>query len=332
MPISIEYLIYGATFLFAILLIEGLYYLISDIRSDSNFINRRMKMLSSGDDPSLVLAKLGRHTSAPKFNLGSLNKPLNALNGLLARAGLVIPTGRIVFLMFVGATFLFFFFLVLIVKNTSWEINELVLLASLACSIVIGIGAPLLYLKFRVNRRKKQFEESFPDSLDVMVRSLQVGHPVAVSVAIAAEQMPDPIGTELGIAVDEMTYGLDLREALSNVQERIQVPDFGYFVVAVNVQHESGGNLAEVLASLSKVIRGRFRMFRKIRALASEGRFSAKILGALPFVFASITFSMQPDYYLSVSDEPMFWKIAAGALTLQVVGMVIMHKMVNFRV
>ena len=165
MPISIENFIYGVTFLFSILLLEGLYYLFSDIRGDSNFINRRMKMLSTGDDPDLVLSKLGRPASESWTKLGRLGEPLIALNGLLARAGLVLPTGRIVFLMFVGSIFVFFCCLVLIVKNTSWKINEIILLASLACSFVIGIGAPLLYLNLRINRRKKQFDESFHDSL-----------------------------------------------------------------------------------------------------------------------------------------------------------------------
>lgn len=332
MPIELNYLIYGATFVFTILLVEGLYFLIADARAGRNYTNRRMGMLSSGEDPSLVFSKLRRPPPDVWANLGALSDPLYALNNLILRAGLTVPTGRVVMLMIVGSIFLFFGCLALVVKNTSWKIDELILLLSLAASFVTGVGVPLLYLRFLKNRRKTQFEESFPDALDIMVRSLRVGHPVGVSVAIAAEQMPDPIGTELGIAVDEMTYGLELREVLANVSDRVQATDFGYFVVAVNVQHESGGNLAEVLGGLSQVIRSRFRMFRKIHALAAEGRFSAKILGALPFCFAAFVFSVQPDYYLNVSDDPMFWKVALLGLVLQISGIMLMQRMINFRV
>jgi tight adherence protein B len=165
-----------------------------------------------------------------------------------------------------------------------------------------------------------------------MVRSLQAGHPISAAISLVSKEMGDPIGTEFGIAVDEMTYGLDMREALYNMGRRIEIQDFQYVVVSINIQHETGGNLAEVLRNLSTVIRDRFRMFKKIRALSSEGRLSAIVLSFLPFAVGAIIFTGNPGFYLNVADDPLFLPMMAAALGLMLAGIFIMYRMVNFRV
>ena len=143
------------------------------------------------------------------------------------------------------------------------------------------------------------------------------------------------MGTEFGIAVDEMTYGLDLRQALENLGKRVDhknCQDFQYVLVSINIQHDTGGNLAETLAGLSKVIRDRFQMFKKIRVLSAEGRLSSKILAALPILFLLFMITSKPEFYTAVIDDPLFWPIIFLAAGLQIIGILIMRKLVNFRV
>jgi len=332
MSIPAIYFIYGAIFLFAILLVEGLYFFLTDLRSDRTTVNRRMRMLAREENTGQVFLKLRRPDPASWKSFGILASPLSALNRLVLQTGLLITTGRVLLLMSTASLLAFVGLVVLVIKKTAIQLDWTLIFGLFAASFALGVAGMLIYLRILKNRRKKRFAEGFPDALDIIVRSLRVGHPVSVSLSLAAEQIPDPIGTEFGIVVDEITYGLDLGEALSNMSDRVDVDDFQYFVVAVSIQHETGGNLADVLGSLAAVIRARFRMFKKVRALAAEGKFSAKCLSALPPAFGFFTFASSPNYYLDVSGEPLFWKIAALAVVLQVIGIFAMYKMINFRV
>src|SRR3546814_582863 len=139
-----------------------------------------------------------------------------------------------------------------------------------------------------------------------MVRSLRAGHPINAAMALVAREMSDPMGTEFGIMVDEMTYGLEMDEALENLSDRVQVEDFNYVVMSIGIQRETGGNLAGVLAGLSHVIRERARMFLKVRALSSEGRISALVLCILPFAASGFIYIGNPSYYTKVVDDPLF--------------------------
>ncbi len=332
MPIAPINLLYGAIAICALLLIEGLFYLIMDSKDGHRSVNRRMRMLSDGKDARDVYAVLRRPEPESWKHLGSFGSIFAKLNDLLTKSGLTITTGRVVVIMALLSILVFFSLVIFTVRNTAFQLDGVMMAGVALLSVAIGVGAPLAYFRHLKSRRMKLFGEQLPDSLDMMVRSLRVGHPVSVAIALAAQQMPDPIGTELGIAVDEITYGLELQEALSNVSDRIDVPDFEFVVVAITIQNETGGNLAEVLDGLSVVIRARFRMYKKIQALAAEGRFSAKMLAVLPFGFAAFVFSSKPKYYLQVIDDPLFLQIMLGAFILQVFGIFIMHKLINFRV
>jgi tight adherence protein B len=149
---------------------------------------------------------------------------------------------------------------------------------------------------------------------------------------MVADEMKDPIGSEFGIAIDEMTYGLDLREALDNMLMRTGHGDLQFMVAAVNIQSGVGGNLAEILAGLSKVIRDRHRMILKIKALSAEGRISAFILSVLPFlVFGFIKLS-RPEYFNAVKDDPLYMVFMATSGSMAFAGILIMYKMVKFRI
>ena len=147
-------------------------------------------------------------------------------------------------------------------------------------------------------------QEQFPVALDVFVRGLRAGHPIAAALDLLTVEMPDPIGTQFGIAVDEVTYGAELRDALQNMAERWDLEDMRMFVVSLSVQSETGGNLAEILENLSEVIRERQSMMMKVRALSSEGRMTAMMLTILP-VFTFVTlFLFNPRFFLDVANDP----------------------------
>ena len=331
MVVQIEYLLYGAVFLCALLLIEGLYYLHADSQAGRETVNRRMKMLASGKPAREVYEILKRKPKHAYSHLGEVGNLLNWFEQLITQSGLTVSMNRMFLIM--GALTLFSFFAMAWLSiRFSFAPSIGATAFAMVLALVIGIGLPIIHLSKLKDRRLKMFSEQLPEALDVMVRSLLAGHPVNAAMNLVTKEMPDPIGSEFGIAVDEMTYGLDLRDALGNMGSRIDLEDFQYVLVSINIQHETGGNLAEVLSSLSRIMRDRFRMFKKIRVLSAEGRLSAKILAILPFIFAGFLMLRSPDYYLDAAEDDLFWPFVLGALVLEAVGIYIMHRLVNFRV
>jgi tight adherence protein B len=199
-------------------------------------------------------------------------------------------------------------------------------------AIFAGLVLPYFTLHMLRSRRQKKFGAQFPDALDIIVRSLRAGHPVPIAITMVAREMTDPVGSEFGIVSDEITYGADLESALRNLYFRIGQDDLPLFVTAVAIQGSTGGNLGEILENLSGVIRQRFKMRRKIRALAAEGRASALILSSLPIgIFAAINL-VSPDFYASVWSYDLT-KIGLGAAAAWMgVGNFIMYRMVNFKI
>ncbi len=332
MSIDPLYLVYGAIFLTVFFLFEGLYYFLGRGAGGRKNVNRRMRMLLDDPDTKKVLATLKRAKDNRWEHLGLPGEALYRLDRMVTQSGLAIPLSRMLLIMAGLAFILFAAMLVVTARSPVIPFGPPVLLFGALVAMVLGAFGPIAYLTILKTRRLKQFGEQLPDALDMMVRSLRAGHPVSIAMGLAAKQMPDPIGTEIGIAVDEMTYGLELREALANVSDRVDLPDFNYVVVAISIQHDTGGNLAEVLGGLAAVIRARYRMFKKVRALSAEGKFSAKMLSALPFGFAVMVYTTRPNYYLDQIDDPMFFQIMGGAIVLQIIGMIIMRKLINFKI
>src|SRR5450631_4373048 len=203
---------------------------------------------------------------------------------------------------------------------------------ALPIALICGFVLPILVLRFLRKRRQKAFGAQFPDALDMIVRSLRAGHPVPVAVAMVAREMRDPIGTEFGIVADEITYGADLESGLRSLYFRVGQDDLPLFVTAVAIQGTTGGNLGEILANLSTVIRERFKMRRKIRALAAEARASAMILSSLPIAIFAMIQIVTPEFYASVWDEDITKKALAVAGFWMGVGNFIMYRLVNFRI
>jgi tight adherence protein B len=166
----------------------------------------------------------------------------------------------------------------------------------------------------------------------VFVRGLRAGHPVSAALDLLTVELPDPIGSQFGMVVDEVTYGAELRDALHSMAERWDLNDMRMFVVSLSVQKETGGNLAEILENLSKVVRDRQSMSLKVRALSSEGRMTAVILTALPILAFTVLFTVNPAFYLDVADDSAFVPGFVALIVLYIIGFVTIRRMVDIKV
>jgi tight adherence protein B len=322
MPFNFDliYVIYLFVALAAGLLVEGVYLLFFNTRSYRKNVNRRLKLLDKQVDRERVLVQLRRERGLSMT--GDYRLPLVALNRLILQSGLKLGIGT--FAIYLVVLALFAFGLVMITREDLLQASG----AALFCCTLL----PLLVLKFKRSRRQKKFGAQFADALDIIVRSLRAGHPVPISITMVAREMADPIGSEFGVVADEITYGADLETGMRNLYFRIGQDDLPLFVTAVAIQSSTGGNLGEILENLSAVIRQRFKMRRKIRALASEGRASAMILSSLPILMFLVIQIITPDFYASVWNEDLTKICLAGAASWMGIGNFIMYRMVNFRI
>jgi tight adherence protein B len=189
-----------------------------------------------------------------------------------------------------------------------------------------------LFLSVTRKRRMARFAEQLPDALDIIVRGVRVGHPFPMALGLVAREMPDPIGTEFGMTADEISFGLDIRTAIGNLFRRAGQEDLLFFVIAINIQTQTGGNLGEVLQRLSRMIRARAKLRLKVRALTSEGRLSAYALTAMPFVLFAMISLISPEYFGSVRHHPLIPPATILGLALLFIANVILYRMVNAKV
>jgi tight adherence protein B len=191
----------------------------------------------------------------------------------------------------------------------------------------------LTYAFFRAVREKRiaRFAEQLPDAVDIIVRGVRVGYPVAVALDLVAREMPDPIGTEFAMTSDEIAFGQDIKTAVENLHRRVGLEDLQFLVVAINVQNQTGGNLADILSRLSRLMRSRAKIHLKIRALSAEGRMSAKFLSLMPFILFGIIALVSPAYFAEIRHHPAVEPaLIYGAISL-LIGNIVMHRMVNFK-
>jgi tight adherence protein B len=325
---NLEIYLYGAILLAVILLIHGLFYFFGDMKKQKGHIaNRRARLLAKGLTQDQTLRKL--HRERLTVNSGKLEEKrswtglLARLDHLLDESGVTISTTR--YLVITGVITLTVTVLVAIG-------GDMPVICSFVFGLFVGFALPLLYIMRKKAVKLRRLSEQVPDTIDMIVRSVRAGHPIRTAFNLVAKEMPDPMGTEFGILVDEMTYGLDLTEALENFQRRNDLQDIHYFSVTVNVQHGTGGNLAEVLANLASVIRDRFRTYKKIRVLSAEGRLAASIIAVVPFFTAFIMTINKPSYYTEAAKSEAFPIVMAVALVLYLGSMFVIYKIVRIRV
>ncbi|MFQ5970774.1 MAG: type II secretion system F family protein [Alphaproteobacteria bacterium] len=199
-------------------------------------------------------------------------------------------------------------------------------------AVAAGFLVPHLVVGFLIARRLRAFTNQFPEAIDLMVRGLRSGLPISESVKIVGSELGKPIGAEFQVVSDALSFGKTLEDAMWDTAKRIDTPEFKFFVVALSVQRETGGNLAETLENLSEVLRKRRQMKQKVKALASEPKASAMILGALPFIMFAIIGVMNSEYAMSLFTDPRGHLLIAGGLASQFVGVLVMARMVRFEI
>lgn len=303
-----------------VLVAEAIYLLFFSAASYRSRVNRRLRLMSDQADRQTILVQLRRERGLS--GSGDFRLPIVYLNRLILQSGLSIGIAKFGVGIAAGSVMAFCGSLIM-----GFALLEAALIAAGAVIVL-----PLAVLYFLRGRRQKKFGEQFPDAIDVIVRSLRAGHPIPVAIAMVGREMPDPCGSEFGMVADEVTYGADIETAMRSLYHRVGQEDLPLFVTAVAIQGTTGGNLSEILENLSAVIRQRFKMRRKIRALAAEGRFSALLLSALPIGMFFILKGIAPDYYGAIWHEDLtkFGLAIAGGWML--FGNIIMYKLVSFRI
>ena len=323
-------LIFVLAFLAVAVLAQGVAGGVMASRARTQRVNRRMTLLASGMDGKNVYETLVRQRAAPDIRNASVLNLYNVATRHLSQAGLNLSPVSMLGIWLASAAVLWLT-AVLILKTTGAAVGLPEMFMSMVGSLLLTGAGVFVFVSFRRTRRLKVFEDQLPLALDIVVRSLRAGHPVVSALQLVTNEMGDPIGSEFGLIVDETTYGFELREALANLARRTGSQDAHFFAVSVAIQAETGGNLAEILENLSRVIRARITLGKRVRALASEGRMSAIVLSILPvFLIGSIALS-QPGFYIEKFGDPIFWPVTIAIAALYCLGLFIMHRISNFK-
>ncbi|WP_205965341.1 type II secretion system F family protein [Pseudooceanicola onchidii] len=323
MSISPEPIIYGVIFIAVLAIIEGIYLLFfgSSVRANRK-VNRRLEMLDkTGGNREEVLEVLRKemqqHMTAQKV-------PLYSLLADKAQKAAIAFTPQQLLLLMVGLSMVVF--LALTIATESSAPLRAVL------SVGIGVGAIYFWVNKKAKKRMSMIEEQLPDAVELMVRSLRVGHPFSSAIQIVSREVADPLGSEFGVIADENAYGRDLGEALKDMAERIGLQDLRFLAVAVTIQQQSGGNLAEILAGLAGVIRARFRLFRRVKAITAEAQWSGMFLSGFPVAALIAINLMDPNYYDEVMDHPFFIPACFAVAAFLGLNLFVMRKLVDIKV
>jgi tight adherence protein B len=204
-------------------------------------------------------------------------------------------------------------------------------LVGVLAAAVFG-ALPVLYVNRKREKRLKKIEAQLPDALDLMTRALRAGHAFSSGLKMAGEEMAEPIAAELRIVHDEVNFGVSLQQALTNLSDRVPITDLRYFVVAVLIQRESGGNLTEVLGNLSRLIRERAKLLAKVKVLSAEGRLSAWILAVMPFGLAGLLNVMNPAFMSKLWTDPLGITMIKYLLVMMAMGILVLRRIVRIRV
>jgi len=311
---------YISIILAAIMVAEIGYLLFSKSKNGKTRINRRMKVSDDEVSQRDILIKLRKERGMDEA--GGLRLPMASLNRLIVQSGIKTGLGK----------FFLYLLIYLLIITTFILFGTKSLLATILSLPITGIFFPIMWLKRKRNKKLLKFGEQLPEAIDLVTRSLKAGHPVPVALNMVAREMPDPIGTEFGMVVDEVTYGSDLVTGLLSLYDRVGHPDLPLLVSAVSIQSTTGGNLREILESLSVVIRDRLKMKAKVRAISSEGRMSALFLSALPFALFLVLLFLMPGYYGGIWDQNLTYYLVGGLFFWLTCGNLLIMKMISFKV
>ncbi|MBY5931857.1 type II secretion system F family protein [Tateyamaria omphalii] len=320
---SAEPIIYGLIFIGVLVLVEGLY-LVAFGKSISlnSRVNRRLEMLNkAGGRREEVLEQLRKEMQQ---HMGARSIPLYSLLAEKAQKAAIAFSPQQLIMIMAGLSVVAFIGLSV---GTATETPVRILLA-----VGIGIGAVYFWVSSKANKRLSMIEEQLPDAVELMVRSLRVGHPFSSAIQIVSKEVKDPLASEFGLIADEAAFGRDVGESLKDMAERLDMQDLRFLSVAVTIQQQSGGNLAEILAGLAKVIRARFRLFRRVKAITAEAKWSGKFLSAFPIVALIVINVSDPNYYDDVRDHAYFIPACIAVGLFLGANLIVMRILTNIKV
>ena len=311
-------------FIAVVLFLEGVYLSWNSYKGpEAKRIERRLQAMSAGSaggSSSLIKQRLLADTPAMERLLLKVPR-IHYLDKILLQSGLQWKVSN-----FIGLTLLAMlagFMLGLLLK--------LPVILALAAGLLLAV-VPWLYVQRAIFNRIKTIEQQMPDTLDMMGRAMLAGHAFPSALKMAGDEMPEPIANEFRIVFDEINYGFSMEDALNNLAARVPSTDVKYFVIAVLIQRETGGNLAELLGNLSRLIRERLKLLGTIRVLSAEGRLSAKILTVLPFALALVINLLNPKFMSVLWTDPAGVKLMIVTVILLSIGIYWMWRIIKIRV
>ena len=294
--------------------------------SESEAVQRRLQDVSVGAVGVQQVNKSMLRDSTVS-DLPALNKLLLSWSGLarlnayIAQAGLKIKPGVLALLSAISGVALYF-----ICYMEEWGIITAVLFG------LLGFALPAMFVAIRRTQRLRKFEKNFPEAIDLLSRAIRAGHAVTAGLEMMSKETAQPVAGEFRMVFEENNFGLPLRDALHNLTERVPLVDVRFFVTGLVVQKETGGNLVELLENLASVIRERFKIRGEVRTKTAQGRFTAAILIALPPTFLLITRAINPEYTSVLFTDPLGRTLLGVGAFLQIVGSLIIWKIVNIEV
>jgi tight adherence protein B len=324
-----DYLYYATgilVFVAVVLLIEGMYLTWNSAKGpEAERVSRRLRMMSAGghagsENNSMIKQRLLSET--PLFQRLLLQMPrVGQLDRLLEQSGL------------------------------SWTVSDLIVLSLLAPVVAGGLGLwlrvpvlvllplmllsaglPLLLVQNAKSKRLRKIDNQLPDALDLIGRALRAGHAFPTAMKMVGDEMREPIADEFRTTFDEVNFGISMNDALMNLATRVPSTDLRYFVIAVLIQRETGGNLAELLDNISKIVRDRIKLLGQIRVLSAEGKMSAWVLGLLPFAAAFMIQVTNPGFLKILYTDPAGRKMVATAIVMMILGVFAMRRIIKIRV
>lgn len=322
MQISTAPLIYLMIFVAVVVIVNGIYLIVfgKSISLNSK-VSRRLTLLEKNANREQVLEQLRKEMNQ---HLNAKNIPLYSMLAKKAqRANIAFSPQALIGIMALLSVFAFLMLSVF----TSAELGLRAILG-----ILMGVGGVFVWVNRTAQKRISLLEEQLPDSIELMVRSLRVGHPFSTAIGIVAKEIPDPLGSEFGVIADEAAYGRDVSESLKAFAERMDSQDLRFLAVAVSIQQQSGGNLAEILEGLSKVVRARFKLFRRVRAITAEAKWSGMFLSGFPIAALVMINVVQPDYYDEVKTTSAYVPAALFVVVFLIINIIYMKVMTNIKV
>ena len=287
---------------------------------------QRLKDLStfdseSGDTPSVLL------NQAPSSALPVVDRWVGGTNAgswlatLVEQSGVATNPGTVI-TMSLGAGIALGLVTLLFVH---------MLLAALAAAL-LGLALPVIWLKIKRRKRMRRFEEQFPEGLDLLSRAIRAGHAFQTAMGMVADELPAPVGIEFKKSFEQQNFGLPLNEALNNLAQRMPLMDVKFFITAVQIQRETGGNLAEILDNLAHVVRERFKILRQVRVHTAHGRFTGYVLLGLPAFLAVALMFISPEHMKTLFTVRMGQMMVMGAIVMQTIGFIWIRQVIKIEV